>query len=535
MRFTEVFYTIRNSAKAFARAPVLSLALLLTIALGVGSNASVYGFVQGLTHAGSSSEFAERVVSIFKYDKLGEARPLSGGEYQLLEQRVEAFDWIEAARVTPSEITIGDRLEIVTVAAVMPNMAAALKVPLRNGVVLSYRLWQSDFDGRADAIGNRIRIDNVDYPITGVAPIQLEGLYRDRSTDVWVPLQPRSLNGVEESGRDLLVFAHLRRGVSTGRAEAALRLKLGASEAVSVIPFTGTPPVMTQGLSRVVRLMNFAAGAVFFIACINVGSLLLGRVVKRSGETSLRIALGATRAKLLGELLSDSIVISLAGGAFGMLLAVWAEHAIPVLLFQQDAEHLVFAPRLLPIIAASLSCVSVTVLCGIFPIFATSTDRPWTILRRESGLPSKTVQRLRTALAVGQIATCCMLITCAVLTTEIFHSTLETAAGKRLGDPILLTVQAPANPDADTRYFAEVEQKVKSTATLSSLAWAARLPGDRPTWQSFRIQPSATSYREVALDIDWLTPKSLELIDTQPTVGPVVQLTRSRSQSRSCR
>ncbi len=529
MMFAEGFFTICKSTRAFARAPILSLPLMFTIALGVGSNASVYGFVQGLTHPGSSLEYADRMVSIFKQDRFGGAGRLSRDEYQLLKPGVDAFEWVEAVRITPSDITIGDRSEIVSVAAVMPSLAAALKVPVGNGVVLGYHLWQSDFGGRTDAIGNHIRIDNVDYPITGVAPIQLEGLYRDRSTDVWMSLPARGLKGVDGSRRDLWVFARLRHGVSSGQAEAALRLKFGGSRAVNVIPFTGTPPGMAQGLSRIVRLMNFAAEAVFFVACINVGSLLLGRAVRRSSETSLRVALGATRVKLAGELLSDSIVISVAGGALGMLLAVLSEHAIPALLFEQDAGSLVFAPRLLPIVAASLLCISVTVLCGIVPVFATSTDRPWTILRREGGLPSKTVLRLRTGLAVGQITTCCLLVTCAVLTTGIFHSALKPAAGKRLGNPILLTVQAHADPDVDTRYFTEVEQKARSTATLSSLAWAARLPGDQPTWRSFRVQPSASNDREVALDIDWLTPDTLELIDSEPTAGRLFSL---RDQGR---
>jgi hypothetical protein len=348
---------------------------LFTIALGVASNASVYGFIDGLTHPGSSFESADRVVSIFKQDRFGEAGPLSRNEYHLLDQQVDAFDWIEAARITPSDIMIADRSEIAIVAAVMPNLAAAIKVPLGNGVVLSHRMWQSDFGGRSDVIGNHIRINNVDFPIAGVAPIQLEGLYRNRPTDVWMPLQATTLQGAERSGRDLWVFARLRRAVSPGEAQAAVHLKFGDSGGMSVIPFTGTPPRMAQGLSRINRLLNFAAGAVFFIACINVGSLLLGRALRRSGETSLRVALGATRAKLIGELLSDSIVISLAGGTLGVFLAVWSERALPALLFEQDAERLVFTPHLLPIVTASLLCVSVTVLCGIIPVFATAPSR----------------------------------------------------------------------------------------------------------------------------------------------------------------
>lgn len=517
--FAEVFFTIRNSTRAFARAPVLSLALLFTIALGVGSNASVYGFVEGLTHPGSSFESADRMVSIFKQNRYGEAGPLSRNEYHSLGQQVDAFDWIEAARITPSDIMMGDHSEIAIVAAVMPKLAAVLKVPLGNGVVLSYRMWQSAFGGRTDVIKNHIRIDNVDFPITGVAPIQLEGLYRNRPTDIWMPLQAATLQGAGRSGRDLWVFAGLRRAVSPGQAQAAVHLKFGDSGELSVIPFTGTPPRMAQGLSRINRLLNFAAGAVFFIACINVGSLLLGRALRRSGETSLRVALGATRAKLIGELLSDSIVISLAGGTFGVLLAVLSERAMPALLFEQDAERLVFTPHLLPIVTASLLCLSVTVLCGIIPVFATRADRPWTILRRESGSPSKTMERLRTGMAVGQIATCCMLVTCAALLTESLHLALETGAGNRLGDPVLVTVQARAEPEVLGKYFAAIEQRARSLVTLSSLEWAARLPGDQPAWRSFRIQPSSLNLHDVEFDIDWLTPESLESFDTQPTAG----------------
>ncbi len=519
MTFAQGFFTIRNSARAFARAPVLSLALLLTIALGVGSNAAVYGFVQGLTHPGSWFGYSDRIVSIVKQDRLRDAGALSGNEYQLLDQQVDVFDWIEAARIAPSAVMLGDRPEIVTVAAVMPKLAAVLKVPLGNGVVVSHRIWQNEFDGKPDVIGKHIRIDNVDFPITGVAPIQLEGLYRNRSTDVWMPWQDVSLRSVDSSKRDLWVFARLRRTVSPDRAQAAVHLRFGNSGEVRIIPFTGMLPEMAQGFSRIDRLLNFATGAVFLIACINVGSLLLGRALIRSGETSLRIALGATRAKLVAELLSDSIVISFAGGAIGMLLAFWSERAIPALLFEQDAEHLVFTPQVLPVIAASFLCVSVTVLCGIIPIFAISMARPWTILRRESGSPSKAVQRWRTAMAVGQITACCMLVTCAVLVTGSFRSALGTAAGRRLADLTLVTVQAQAEPDVAIKHFAEVEQKARSTISLSSLAWAARLPGDQPTWRSFRIQPSSSNHREVELDIDWLTPDSLESIDTQPIAG----------------
>jgi ABC-type antimicrobial peptide transport system permease subunit len=470
-----------------------------------------------LTHPRSPLRGADRIVSIFRQGH--EAGQLSHNEYQLLKNRLDAFDWIGAARIAPSDITIRDHSEIAIVAAVTPNLAGALNLPLGAGVIISNHMWQSEFGGRADIIGSQIRVNNADLRINGVAKDQLEGLYRDRIVDLWVPLLVRSLPGTDRDRRDLWVLASLRRAVSTSQAQADVRRSLNSSSDVSVVPFTGATPTMVQGLSRIGALLNWTSGAVFFIACINVGSFLLGRALRRSHETSLRIALGATRAALIRELLSDSIVMSLAGGSVGVLLAVWTARVIPALLFQEDAERLVLAPHLLPIVTASMLTVGITVICGMMPVFATVTDRPWTILRRESELPSKTMERLRSGLVIGQITTCWVLVVCTALLLEGLRSALETGAGHRLGNPILVTVQAQAQPEVDIKFFSEVEQRAKSAANLSPLAWTARPPGSQAAWRSFKVQPPSLQRRDVEIDVAWFTPDSLKLFDNRPIAG----------------
>jgi ABC-type antimicrobial peptide transport system permease subunit len=225
----------------------------------------------------------------------------------------------------------------------------------------------------------------------------------------------------------------------------------------------------------------------------------------------------------LWELFSDSVVISIAGGVMGFLLGMMTARVIPAFLFEEDAERLIFAPHLLPIFTASMACLVITVICGMMPVLGTVTDRPWIVLQRETGSPSKAIQRLRSVLVVGQITACCMLVITTALLLDGLHSALETSAGHRLGNPILLTVQAqsrPEGPEIDINYFSEVEQRAKSVAGLSPLAWTARLPGNQPTWRSFRIQPSSSSqYRGVAMDIAWLTPDSLQLLDNQLIAG----------------
>ena len=529
MNFSRALVAIRDSSRAFIRSPALSLALLFTIALGVGSNASVYGFVQGLTHADSPLRGTDGIVSILGQDRSRESGPLSRREYRLLKSDPGPFDWIDAARITPSDIKIDGHTEIAIVADVTPNLARALNLPLRGGVIVSYRMWQSELGSRANIVGDRIRVNNLDLPITGIAPSQLRGLYSDQTVDLWMPSQDENLQNVslimDPGVQDLWVVARIRQAASISQAQAAVSTKFGNSGGVSAVPFTGAAPGMVLGLSRIGMLLNFAAGAVFFVASINVASFLFGRALKRSHETSLRIALGATRSQLLGELLSDSIVIAVAGGVLGALLAFCTTRVLPALLFEEDAERLAFAPHLLPIVTASVLCVCFTVLCGMMPVFATVTDRPWIVLGRESGMPSKRTGRIRTGLVLAQITSCYVLVICAVFLFEGLHSALKISAGHHLNYPILMTVEEALIQSAvDIHYFNEVERKAKSVTGFAPLAWAARLPGDRPIWSSFRIQPASSPLRDLNMDMVWLDTDSLRALDDRLVAGGVFGL-----------
>src|SRR5690348_6488129 len=157
-----------------------------------------------------------------------------------------------------------------------------------------------------------------------------------------------------------------------------LTIAVGVGSDVSVYGFIRglTMPVHSSenitsqaaaGLSRVGKLLALAAGVVFLIACANVVSFLLGRAFTRSQETSLRVALGARRRQLARELLADSVVISIAGGLCGMLLALWTSRLLPAFLFEEDAERLLFAPDPFSIALASAACVAIIIVCGLVP------------------------------------------------------------------------------------------------------------------------------------------------------------------------
>ena len=514
---TQILPRIRRSARAFVRAPGLSLVLLLTIALGVGSNAAVYGFVEGLTHPASPIRNADRIVSIFQQDGFRETGPLSMKEYQQLEDRRGIFEWIGAVRIRTAEAVIDGRSEIAIIAEVTPGLNGALALPLDKGAVISHRTLDREFDDGASAIGSRVRIDSLDLTVVGVAPEQLDGLYSDQSIDLWVLSKGQDLEAGADR-RNVWALGRLRHGISLAHAQTALDESSAGLHPLSLRAFTGIAPNAAGGLARVGTFLNFCAAAVFFIACINVASFLLGRALRRSHETSLRIALGATRAELLRELLTDSVVLSIVGGAMGLLLGILTAHALPAFLFEEDAERLTFAPRLLPILAASLICVVITALCGMMPVLGTITDRPWMVLQRESGSPPKATLRLRSALVLGQIATCCALVLCTAILLNGLHSALKTSAGHRLGDPVLLTVQAPAadGPEIDTEFFKEIEKRAKSVVGLSPVAWMARLPGNHDPGEDVTVKIGGQSHTAKAgADGAWQV-----VLDPLPAGGP---------------
>jgi ABC-type antimicrobial peptide transport system permease subunit len=518
MMFTTARFRIRNSIRAFANTPGISLALLTTIALGVGSNASVGGFIEGLAHPRSPVESSNQIVSIFAHDRMSDAGPLSGSEYQDIRSHVAAFSWVNAARIAPREVAIDGQTKTITVGCVMPDLAEALNLNLEGGgVVLSDHLYETELGKGNRAVAGHVRINDQELPITGTAPKALEGLYGDRPVDLWMSLENTQ---DENRDRDLWALASLRPGVSPDAAQRVIRATLQESNEIEVIPYSGIAPTTARGLASIITLLKFIAGSVFLISCINVVSLLLGRAFERSSETSLRVALGATRKALSGELFVDSVVIAFAGGILGLLMAFGAKRLIPSLLFQEDAERLTFVPPMAFLIVSSLVCISIIVLAGMMPIFATVTDRPWTVLQREQGFSSAKVVRLRAGLVVLQIALCCALVIFATLLLEGFQNALKTGIGQKLGNPILVTVQSlPPPPNIPADYFRAVEKSAKSIPDVAPVTWTTQLPGGRPTWQSFRIQAASLPLHEVVLDVSEFTRDERDQPELEPTAG----------------
>jgi putative ABC transport system permease protein len=499
------------------RNPGRTLALLFTIALGLGSNVTVRGFIRGLTVRNSPITAKVSVVSLFGRDRYRGTGPVSYQDYLALKSHLDDFEWIGAAQVSQRVIELAGQPAIKSVAAITPDLAGLFNLSLDGGVVISHRIWQREFRGETNVGSEVVRIGDVDARVAGVAPEGMEGIYSDRPIDLWMPLHDGSLEGRDRSTRNFWVLAGLRQGASTDRTKNSGG-HIGSVE-LNILPYTGMTPEMSEGLARVGTLLRVAAGFVFFIACVNVASFLLGRAAARSHETSIRVALGVSRGLLARAVVADSIVIATAGGALGAVLAAWTSKIIPALLFEQDAEFLVLAPGRSELIAASAAGAGIILACGLLPLLGIRHGRPAAVLAREGAGPSRTSMTVRGGLVIAQMASCCLLVICTGFLYQGFREALRTSVAHRLGQPILATVQVHADVDVDLKYFRDVEQAARSVSGVSGTAWAARLPGSQPAWRSFRVEPQGLPLREVKMDIAAVTPDSVTQFSSTPKAG----------------
>jgi hypothetical protein len=284
-------------------------------------------------------------------------------------------------------------------------------------------------------------------------------------------------------------------------------------------------PEGADGVARIGRLLRVAAIAVFMIACANVASFLLARASARGRETAVRVAIGAGRMQLIRQVLADSLVMSIAGAAAGTILAFWIAQIVPSLLFEEDAQKMIFAadPRNVAMIAAA--CSAITIVCGLLPLIETRHDDPGAIIQRENSGPSRASVRLNAGLVIVQMTACTLLVISTGLLFAGFRSALQTTAGRRLSDPLVVSIEAlqssskAEEQSSGLRYFEAAVRAVQDTASPKSMAWAATVPGNRPTWQTFQFETPNLPRRQASFMATPFTSRTLETLVMPPVAG----------------
>jgi predicted permease len=438
-----VFQDVRYAFRQLYRSPAFTLTALLTLTVGIGANVVVFGVVNALLLDPLALPHPEQVYTV----QHRESTNINSNfpDYLDVRDRSHVFSGLAATRIMRIGLEASGSAQPVWGFEVTGNYFDTLGVrPLlgrfmassdeqgdhaNDLVVLSYSCWKSRFDGDPKIVGSIVRINKHPYTVIGVAPATFHGTEKFFFPEVWLPIlneeQIEGYNWIKSrNNQNSWVVGRLKAGVSPAQAEA--NLNSIAAQLVREYPTTdehlnyrlSKPGFLGDTLAGPVRGFMFGvmllAALVLLAACANLGGLLAARTSDRARELAIRAAIGSSRTRILRQLVVESVVVAVAGGAMALLLSQvllrlisrWRPMAdFPVqFLVQPDNKVYIFA------LAVS---VLTGLIFGVMPARQVWRTDPNQALRPGGGGPMTVSRKLafRDVLLGVQIALCCLLVT----------------------------------------------------------------------------------------------------------------------------
>jgi macrolide transport system ATP-binding/permease protein len=536
---------VRFGFRMLRRNPGFTVLTILCLTLGIGANAAVFSWVEGiLLRPYPLVSHQERLVTLTGTVR-DEKAETSWPDLLDVQRSCTLCETLFVSKITGASLSIGERAEVMTGSIVSANYFDAIGVhPIlgrgfepgedtgRNAhplVVISYHLWQTRFKGDPEIIGKTQRLDNVVHTIIGVAPEAFYGTFVGRSMEYWVPASMLEVfdggDKLEDRGaRWAEAYVRLKPGVTRNQAQqeiSAIAARLDAEypatnrgRGIKVWPLWQTPFNHAGHLLPTFEIMVVVAMFVLLIVCANVGNLLLVRSFARGHEMTVRLALGAGRARLLRQLVTEGLLLSTCGAAGGMLVAYWCRHAL-VLLFPRDVMYLPgqIDGRVLGLSAAI--CLVVTLAVGLVPAFQTRHLALADTLKTgvSTVLGARGGAWFRSSLVILQVTLSFILLVGGTLLMQSLRKIRTTDPGfstTRVFDTWIPFVAAGYDAQRAKTFQDELIQRVRGLPGVEAAAYARAVPLGYGSFSSTPIaidgyepppneQPTA-EYNEVSPD-----------------------------------
>jgi len=529
----------RYALRVLTKSPAFTLVSVLSLALGVGVNATVFGFVNAVMLRPLQLPRNDELVRI-QDDNLP-----AYSDYLAFNERAQVFRGLAAYDFDSYQLTAGDSHARADVSLVSGNYFDVLGVRpalgrafaaeedarpgAANVAVISHGLWQGKFGADPSAVGKTFLLRRVPFTIVGVAPREFDGVSLGRRQDIWIPFAAEALLRPEENrlrhpdSYQVHVIGRLGPGVGLAEAQAAVEVVAAQQDQVQKVRlFTDNPgeqPATPRTVSRATavemgprdRQMSWfgvaavlaLVGLVLLAACANVANLLLGRAAGRRREIAVRLALGASRLRVVRQLLTESLLLSLLGAAAGLLLSRWAGDLLLSLVRQNSPAEVSSVTLDLSLdwrmlLYATLLAVLTGVAFGLVPALQSSKSDVVTGLKAETTPRGRGRRRLnfRNALVVTQVAISTLLLIPAGLLLRSVRLAETSGYGFAVADRYVASV------DLEVLGYDEQRQRLVGEQLLDKVR---EVPGVRSATMS-HIVPLAGGTMVVTLEIEGEVP-----------------------------
>ena len=508
---------LRYGFRQLRRSPGFSVLAVLCLTLGIGANAAVFSWMEGiLFRPYPAVAHQERLFAVAAVVQ-GESGPdeLSWPDFLDLRRDCTLCEDAFVSKITGSTLNIGDHAEVTTGSIVSANYFEALGVHpvLGRGfepaddvgndshpvVVISDQLWRNRFKSDSQIVGKTQRFNNVPHTIIGIAPKGFYGTFVGRAIQFWVPV---SMEETFESGgykledrgaRWIESYVRLKPGVSRAQAQqqisaiaARLRKDYPVSNrgrSIGLWALWQTPFNHAGELLPILAVMVGVVAFVLLIACANVGNLLLVRSLVRRHEMSVRVAIGASRGRMLKQLLTEGLILSALGTAGGFLMAYWCRHLL-VRLLPLGTGRVMYLPGAIDARVMAMGagmCLLVAIIVGLIPAFQTrNLDVAGSLKVESSGvMGARRRTWMRSGLVIFQICLSFVLLVGGALLLESLQKIRTTPPGFSTTSVVVTTVPVVAAgydvPRAKT-FQNELIDRLQGLPGIESAAFAAVTP-----------------------------------------------------------